>query len=170
MELFKLKDPLLTGKRIAKDISGYIDINGCYICDSKPPKDHGRYYDIVRIIDGKKKNMKLHRYVYETYNECNIPDGMIVRHKCDNDLCINPEHLELGTHKDNMEDRDQRKRTAIGEKNGNCKLSDLQVNEIKEIINTTKISQQKIAKMYGVSQMTISNIKNNQRKSLTNER
>lgn len=55
-------------------------------------------------------NGKVHRIVYELYYKQDI-DGLVVRHKCDNPLCINPSHLEIGTNVDNLKDRHDRGRT-----------------------------------------------------------
>lgn len=50
-----------------------------------------------------------HRYSWIMQNG-SIPDGMIICHKCDNPKCVNPDHLFLGTHKDNTQDAIAKKR------------------------------------------------------------
>lgn len=55
-----------------------------------------------------------HRFSYALHKGP-IPDGMQVLHQCDNRLCINPEHLHLGTHLDNMREASERNRMRKGE-------------------------------------------------------
>lgn len=76
-----------------------------------------------------------------------IPDGMVVRHTCDNKLCINPDHLILGSCKQNSEDMVARNRQAKGMKNGRSKLSENDVRAIK----SSALSCSKTAKKFGIS-------------------
>lgn len=64
------------------------------------------------VIKRRGKTMKAHRMIYE---ECfgMIPEGMVVRHTCDNPPCVNPAHLLLGTPKDNMRDKMERGRAGM---------------------------------------------------------
>lgn len=57
--------------------------------------------------------------------------GLVVRHTCDNARCINPEHLVLGTHQDNMADRCARQRTNKGEARPQSKLTKEDVSFIR---------------------------------------
>ncbi len=71
----------------------------------------------------------VHRYMYaQKYGNITLDD--IIRHICDNPRCINPEHLLKGTHADNVQDRVDRNRSAIGERNGRSKLTEEQVLDI----------------------------------------
>lgn len=82
-----------------------------------------------------------------------IPDGMIICHKCDNPPCCNPLHLYAGSHSDNANDRTERNR-------GRSKLKKQQVAEIKNIFKKeSTLTTKQIAERYNVSASTIYFIK-----------
>lgn len=84
---------------------------------------------------------RAHRVSYEMMVEP-IPDGMHILHDCDNPKCVNPAHLSLGTHADNMADMN-----AKGRHVGSTKLSDAQIAEVREATDTLRV----LAARYGVS-------------------
>lgn len=71
-----------------------------------------------------------HRIAY-TFANGDIPDGLVVRHKCDNPPCCNPAHLEVGTYKDNMQDAVVRDRMSHGEAHPFAVLTEDDVREIR---------------------------------------
>ncbi|CAN7410832.1 HNH endonuclease signature motif containing protein [Caballeronia sp. LjRoot31] len=78
------------------------------------------------------KRCRAHRLSYELHFGP-IPNGLIVRHACDNPACINPTHLLLGTHADNMRDKRDRDRASKGESHVNAKLNDDVVDMIRSL-------------------------------------
>ncbi len=87
-----------------------------------------------------------------------IPDGIQVLHRCDNRPCINPDHLFLGTHLDNIADKVAKGRQTKGEDVAGRKLTEGDVRSIRETHSKCEKSQKDIAAEFGVSQMTISEI------------
>lgn len=85
-----------------------------------------------------------------------IPEGQIVRHKCRN-KCVNPEHLEIGTYKDNANDRSRDGVNYKGIKNPSCKYSEDQIKEIRRRYSQGE-TQTSIAKLLGIRQGHISDI------------
>ena len=100
---------------------------------------------------------KAHRVSWELHHGP-IPDGMDVLHSCDNPPCVNPSHLFLGTHQDNMADRDRKGRGAAGSKHPLTKLTTAQVLEIRELCASQTVQQKELALRFGVSRSQICQI------------
>ena len=100
---------------------------------------------------------KAHRVSWELANGRNVPIGLFVCHHCDKPGCVNPSHLFLGTHQDNMADMVNKGRSQKlkGEKHNMAKLTEKQVVEIISKYKTGNYSQRKLAKEYKVAKSTI---------------
>jgi HNH endonuclease len=98
------------------------------------------------------KIMKAHRASWLIHKGA-IPNDLFVLHKCDNCSCSNPDHLFLGNHTDNMRDMASKFRTKV-----RCKLNLEQVYEIKKLL-TLGVSSMNLSRKFGVSDVTIHNIK-----------
>jgi hypothetical protein len=89
----------------------------------KPRNGYGHFRD-------GKKDFNAHRLAYElTYGP--IPAGLEVMHTCDAPACVNPAHLKLGTHDENMQDCKRKGRYAKGESAYHAKLTEEQVRYIR---------------------------------------
>ncbi len=84
-----------------------------------------------------------------------IPDGLYVRHTCDNPPCVNPHHLVLGTHLDNIRDMIERGRGVRGESVGSAMLTEEQVHAIRVRHAAGGITLAQLAAIYGVGAITI---------------
>lgn len=78
-------------------------------------------------------------------------NSLFVLHRCDNPGCVNPDHLFLGTQRDNCADAKLKGRHSHGVKNGISKLTEEAVREIRE----SNLSQWTLARKFGVLQSTI---------------
>ena len=79
-------------------------------------KDEEGYGRFTAQRNGKYVSWRSHRWMYsQTYE---LDALMVVRHSCDNPSCVNPEHLSVGTHADNMRDKMERGRWSGGRPKG----------------------------------------------------
>lgn len=105
-----------------------------------------------------RRNGKLQAAHRVSFEEANgpIPNGLCVRHTCDNPACVNQDHLVLGTQADNMEDMVIRGRSARGVKHGHAKLDDAAVRVIRAAVGA--VSQRTLAVIHGVSRGAIGDV------------
>ena len=96
------------------------------------------------------KTRHAHRVSYELYRG-EIPKGLSVCHTCDNRKCVNPDHLFVGTTKDNIRDAMRKGRHPAGEKHNKAKLTWALVDEIRASNQDARI----VAKRLGVAFSTI---------------
>lgn len=160
----------------------------CRNKDTKPTPIHLRFWKYVRktndcwLWDGttdergygritlykNESPVKAYRLSFEMRNGP-IPKGLVVRHKCDNPNCVNPDHLELGTQKDNSRDMVERGRMNKKSLENLKQEPALSVEQVKEIESLDFVAingrgpgvkVKDVAKRYGVCKCTISKIKN----------
>jgi hypothetical protein len=143
--------------------------NGCW--DWKGKITNAGYGEIT--LD--RKYLLIHREAYKLFKG-DIPNGLNVCHSCDNKKCCNPDHLWVGTQKENINDcvkKDRRTKGGWsytreyaprntgrpGQKHHANKIRDHDVYEIRELLKQG-LNQKQIANRYGVDQSVISKIKN----------
>lgn len=157
----QIKDNMLKSKQSIKDgyekfviknPEGCWDWSGC--CPENP--GYGQFRSNMKIYRAHRASWAIH------FGE--IPKGMLVLHKCDNRRCSNPEHLFLGTKKDNTHDMINKGRNtffgAKGTDNHRAKLSIKAVKMVKRLLKDG-FKSEKIASKLKVPHSTIRNIKYN---------
>jgi len=144
--------------------------DGCWIWK------RGRYNDgygqlHARRIGQKRLGFRAHRFSWELYRG-SIPSGMCILHKCDTPLCVNPDHLFIGTPQDNTDDMVLKGRGARGfrsgrytkpestPKGGKHYASILTERDVRQIFSGVKSGTPQIvfARKFGVLKTTISAI------------
>ena len=125
-------------------------VNDCWNWTGGPkrPNDYGR----LHIGNGGRgpKHKSAHRLIMEAELGSAIPDGLVVRHACDNPKCVNPLHLQLGTTKCNGQDKSKRLRVS-GERGPRAVLTEASVRYIR----TSTRPRRALANQFGVALSTI---------------
>src|SRR5574337_299456 len=125
--------------QVARFHNSYIkdDKSGCWLWKLNLAQGgYGRCY-----FNGK--SIRAHRLSYELHNGT-FDESLIIRHRCDNPSCVNPEHLIIGTQEDNMRDKRERQRSKginMGQSNGKAKLTDEECSQIYDLIRCGLFSQ-----------------------------
>lgn len=130
--------------------------NGCHIWTGAIQR-HG--YGAFRV--GPQK-IDAHVVAWRTANSGKpVPVGQLVRHKCNNRQCVNPDHLHLGTHSDNMKDAVKNGGNEIrprGEEHPNAVLSEPLVRAIRWMSESHNIGPAEIGRMIGVDRSTVAKV------------
>lgn len=107
--------------------------SGCWVwigADSGKNNKQNNIYG--RFYFGEGNYMNAHRASWIIYRD-RIPENLCVLHTCDNPLCVNPDHLFLGTHEDNMTDMKEKGR-AIGHKGSDHPCSKISAEQVQELL------------------------------------
>jgi len=115
-------------------------------------------------VQFKGKSVRAHRLAFELFHKRPIVEGLFILHSCDNCKCCNPLHLREGNQQENMNDkvlRNRQSRTRTqGETNASCKLTEVQVLEIRNKYTEGTYTYTRLGTEYGVALHTISKIIN----------
>lgn len=130
--------------------------DGCWLwIGSRGPSGYGLFG--VATDSGRWATNRAHRFSWEIHNGP-IPPGMCVCHHCDNPPCVRPDHLFLGTHKDNSDDMIRKGRGAFGEKHPRAILDWETVRRIRREYDGTLTGRVELANRFGVTERAINSI------------
>lgn len=134
-------------------LARYVISGECWIYTGAKTRDG---YGVLG--NGRNVQVRAHRASYQEFVGP-IPAGMLVCHKCDTPLCIRPEHLFLGSPKENTGDMLRKGRKAVfrGATHPNAKLSDADVLSIKRLRESGRTLKY-IAERFGISFQHVSAI------------
>lgn len=111
-------------------------------------------YPIITMSNGRTG---AHRLMWSLINGP-IQSGLSVLHKCDNPICMNPDHLFIGTQADNMADMIMKGRKARGSKSPRAKATEEQVLRAHTMLNEGQLSRV-VAESCGINLNTVYHIK-----------
>lgn len=121
-------------------------------------------YGKIRLVR-PRRTVSAHRFSWQI-SSGEIPSGLLVLHKCDNRVCVRPDHLFLGTQKDNIQDCIKKGRwpvKAIGRRGRVTNLDEDQARTVRHLYNAERRSQRELATFFKVSRNQISEIVNMRR-------
>lgn len=124
--------------------------NSCWTWTGDRRGKYGRF----RVTKTPDRTESAHRFSYELkYGQ--IEHGLYVCHRCDNTICVNPEHLFLGTAGDNLHD-------AMAKGRRPCPLTAEDIRQMRALGGTDKphygrgaMTQKQLAKKFNVSQSEV---------------
>lgn len=133
------------------------DLNDCWIWQGAQTQHPYCSYGRFTWLNGKLI-MAHHAAWYLSGRQ--IPPGKILMHTCDNPLCVNPDHLRIGTRQENVQDMLDKGREdhLKGMQKASSKLTDAQVRQIRALYSTGQLSQAELGEQFGVYQTTVSRI------------
>lgn len=141
-------------KRFLNLVSIQKDKTKCWEIHLRP--DSSGYVQIC--IKGKM--VLAHRLAWKIDQNKKVPKGYHVLHSCDNPKCVNPNHLFLGTHTDNMKDmakKGRRKNINTGENNGRSKINYPIACKIRRL-HAKGVERKRLSKKFRVSLSTIDGV------------
>lgn len=126
--------------------------SGCWLWLGMMYAKYGGF-KIGSTRDGTRRQVYAHRFAYELTNR-KVPDGLFVLHSCDNKMCVNPDHLSVGTTSQNHKEAYARGLRKV--QLGRAKLTPSDIHAIRQ--STEK--QRVLAARYGVSGSRIADTRN----------
>lgn len=122
----------------------------------------GGYGQYGQRIDGKTRTFLVHRLSYEIHHGIELRSEQFVLHTCDNPPCGNPKHLVLGDAQANVDDMvnkgRERWRKERGSNHWMARLTEAEVIAMRAAYAAGGISQDALARKYGVGQWTVSHV------------